>query len=440
MENIVAYVLSEAGENDLVGFTFFSPEFKHRRPGWLRFKPAGEIKMEDLWGLLAAVFQSNSQGLDTGTLLFFIIMVIYHVSHILGTFSLTTTIVERLVGRGRVRFNHYTTFEEECKSRRGIIVIDNRDHLCLPRALVVARTYADNATTADKQRMRKNVGNVQDKATHDLMTASGVNIPAVGGGVEELQAFQRFYGTDYKIVVHRYGSKGRDVIFKGEQGLKTLNLLYHKGHYNVITSVTAAFCCTYYCEFCNIPYEHKNEHRCAAQCPACQKAPPCIGTLDRVLCKDCNREFRGPNCYEEHKRANVCSRVKRCETCLATMNMERKGQHKCGQAYCQRCKELAPIGEHLCYIKPDSREPPTKDYLFIYFDLETRQEGDYDTKTHTVNLCVSQQCCAECLNLDVVECTKCGIRQRIFDREPIIIEEFMRYVLEARKVFIIFIS
>ena len=66
IEDVEAYVLSEANKTDLVGFTFYSPEFKDKRPGWVRFKPAGEIRMEDLWDLLAAVYQSNSQGLDTG--------------------------------------------------------------------------------------------------------------------------------------------------------------------------------------------------------------------------------------------------------------------------------------------------------------------------------------------------------------------------------------
>ncbi|KAJ8909768.1 hypothetical protein NQ315_007965 [Exocentrus adspersus] len=110
--------------------------------------------------------------------------------------------------------------------------------------------------------IRQDVVKMRTQKTLQLMKGVGVVIPEGGCEIPELQQFQQ-YLNDFKIVVYAYGNKGRDVIFKGSEEAPSLNLLYHEGHYNVITSLTAAFCCSYYCEACHIPYDHKNEHRLA---------------------------------------------------------------------------------------------------------------------------------------------------------------------------------
>ena len=71
------------------------------------------------------IFQSTSKGLST------------------DTFTLKSTTVKLPVGSGRVR--RYTNFEEECAARCGIIVIKNKDNLCLVRAIVVAEAYINKA-------------------------------------------------------------------------------------------------------------------------------------------------------------------------------------------------------------------------------------------------------------------------------------------------------
>ncbi|KAG5864600.1 hypothetical protein JTB14_000170 [Gonioctena quinquepunctata] len=88
------------------------------------------------------------------------------------------------------------------------------------------------------------------------MQVAGVSIPEDGAGIPELQQFQKH--MNYKII--EYGSKGRNVIFEGDGVGPSLNLLHHERHYNVITSLTAAFCCIYYCEDCHVPYPSKEQH------------------------------------------------------------------------------------------------------------------------------------------------------------------------------------
>lgn len=81
--------------------------FKHHGPGWMSYKPAK---------VLSNIFQSNTEGLNT------------------DTFCLAVTTVKLPKGTGRQTSKRYNNFTEECKKRQGIvIVINNKDNLCLPR-------------------------------------------------------------------------------------------------------------------------------------------------------------------------------------------------------------------------------------------------------------------------------------------------------------------
>ncbi|XP_054279219.1 uncharacterized protein LOC128997605 [Macrosteles quadrilineatus] len=86
-------------------------------------------------------------------------------------------------------------------------------------------------------------------------------------------------------------------------------------------------------------------------------------------------------------------------------------------------------------MKPDMRKPKSKDFLFIFFDLETRQDeslpSDPESKLHQVNLCVSQQFCYQCIEAKF--CMACKNRTRVFKSEPV--TQFMDYVMQVRKTF-----
>ena len=98
--------------------------------------------------------------------------------------------------------------------------------------------------------------------------------------------------------MYSYGSKGGNVIFEGvSESNKRLNLLHHEGHFNVITSLTAAFACHYYCAECKVPYDHKNEHMCGGMCPGCFQTPKCIEVEVKIRCDRCKRYYRGQTCY-----------------------------------------------------------------------------------------------------------------------------------------------
>lgn len=391
---------------DKVGFTFCSKDFA-KGDGWIAFKPAREVTVDNIWEKICSIYQSNSAGLNT------------------ETFCLGITTVKMPQGKGRGR--NYNNYDEECAKRRGIVVIKNKDNLCLPRALVVAKAHVDKDPLYSK--IRGDTGKLQYSRAMELVEQAGVTISSEGCGIPALQQFQQHL-KNHKIIVYRYGSKGRDVIFEGNGNGPSLNLLYHNDHYNVINSLTAAFCCTYFCESCHTPYNNKNQHSCAGTCFACRKSPPCAKDVVKQHCGDCGRDFYGNECFKAHLKS-VCNKIKRCKECFKIYTKK----HVCGEIYCKICKSNQSE-DHFCYMQPNTAIPPTKDFLFVFYDLETTQEKVQPDGSvlQEPNLCVFQQCCDLCIKSDIKICNKCGVRLQVLQCDDPI-SPFVHHVLTLRKKF-----
>lgn len=400
--------------DDFVGVNFCSKDF-NKGDGWLSFRKASKVSTDDLWNLIGSIYQSNGAAFDTETF----------------CLSITTVRVPKGKGRGR----NYNTFKQECSKRTGIITVNNTDNLCLPRALVVS--IAHRIRSPFLKQVRQNIGKRQDIEAQRLMLDACVSIPEEGAGIEQLQQFQRHL-TGFNIIVFAYGSKGRDLIFNGENSEAKHNLyLLHKDyHYNVITSLTSAFCSNYYCDTCFKPYNDKTKHRCTKACPCCKKIPACERLGKEILCEKCNRKFRNQDCLKKHELKSksglsLCEELKRCEDCLKTVATSRK--HVCGEVYCGVCRNYKPDG-HYCCIQPDTSIPKTDGQLFVFYDLETRQEKPLESTTstlHEVNLCVFQYKCSKCLDKET--CDICHGGMKVLRKEPI--KLFMEFVLGIRKAF-----
>lgn len=426
IEEIVRYVVQGVEDDDQIGFTFSSENFKEKQPGWMSFRRAGDVNVDDVWNILEKVLQSNSTVNET------------------DTFRLESTTVKlpRGVGKGR-KVNCYNTYEEECKKRIGIIYIKNTDNLCLVRAIVVAKAHVKKDGEYDK--IRRNRNNRQTDKVQKLLNKTGLKIPEAGAGIPELIILQQHL-KKYKIVVYKHNTKGRELIFEGvnNNAVHTLNLLHHENHYNVITSLTAVFTCGYYCEACHIPYNDKNIHRCGTTCPCCRQAPPCKNEKEKE-CTTCHRSFRSDTCFQNHmkpgsfiKKKSVCECVQRCTKCFKTV-VCRLQEHVCGEIFCKYCYKYKPAGQY-CYMQVDKKKPKREDVLFIFFDFETRQErqvnGDPEAKLHEPNLCVFIQCCDKCMDqeLDIVnKCDKCGERKQI--EKDNTVQSFLDHVLNIRNKF-----
>lgn len=335
----------------------------------------------------------------------------------------------KVIGSGGRRKPCYGDFSKDCIQSRGIVTILS-DELNLPRALVVAKAHAK------KHPSYKNICKSNRKAQTEkalkLLEKTKICIPEGGCGVDELEAFQKCM-SKYKITVYMFGSfKGRNVFFDGqnETALYRLNLLYHERHYNVITSITAAFVCRYFCELCHTPYENKNDHLCKNACPCCGNRPPCIKETE-IECNECNRSFRSQKCTEKHLikgpkgGSSLCERIKKCVLCKKILRFDTKQKrtlkHECGTSFCTICR-CYKLFEHGCFVPVNDGEVPSMtETVFVFFDFETSQETSLskynkDTKIHRPLLCVSQQCCIGCFASEDLEavCSICGVRQNVF--------------------------
>jgi hypothetical protein len=172
----------------------------------------------------------------------------------------------------------------------------------------------------------------------------------------------------YKLTVYNYGQKGRNVHFEGNNtdAQYRINLLFHDGHYNVITSLTATFVCVHYCEACHVPYDHIEDHRCKNKCPACQTvSPPCSQENGGIHCPICNNTYKNQTCFSAHQKER-CTSVRKCFDCdKIIVFKKRKSNHVCGEVFCVTCKDFMPTG-HKCFMKVDTRPPKTKDSAYIF--------------------------------------------------------------------------
>lgn len=411
------------GANDYLGFTLKSLNLKNKEPGYIAFRPAEQVNDDVLWEIFGGIIQSNEESITSS-----------------DTFTVECTRVSLPVGSGgHRRSGFFNNFSEECRSRTGIVTIKNIDNLCLARALVVGKAYAKNDPLY--KAIRQDRCKRQTLRAEKLLAKARVQIPSEGAGIKELEKLQAHL-KKYKITVYNYNTRGREIYFSGDNAdaKMKINLLFNEGHFNVITSLTSAFACKHYCEACHIGYEKLYEHRCSSLCSACMvTSPPCNLEHDGVICPDCNRHFKNQTCFIAHQ-SDVCSSVKKCRDCNRIVRPKgRTNAHVCGEQFCRVClKYMHP--NHKCFMRVDTGKPKSKNFLFIFFDLETRQDEnlqeDPEKKLHIVNLCVSQQYCWQCISRDdddITPCESCTIRQRVFKVNPI--AKFMDYVMEVRKKF-----
>lgn len=209
-------------------------------------------------------------------------------------------------------------------------------------------------------------------------------------------------------------------------------------HYSVILKPTAAFATAYFCDHCSSCYTTQyGQKKCVIKCHSCLSTPPCINDVE-VKCDTCNRTLVSARCYHNHIRTsiysktNVCSRIRLCTECSMCYTIKKK-EHVCGQTYCTTCKTVMPI-RHECYMPIKKIKKETKNgKLFIFYDFECYQNKPFSQDCqkfeHEVMLCVAQQACIKCKNVDDVKvpCENCGTREHVIIGGDVIVN-FMMYL------------
>ena len=119
-------------------------------------------------------------------------------------------------------------FNDYLKRKRGIMQIDNKDKLCLPRAIVVGRAYIqhfeENSLSKHKYQciagIKKVPADRQGELARELCAHAGFKVEEYNNGsktfgMEEVKVFAQLLAAQYGIAVHNsltVNSKCNDVV------------------------------------------------------------------------------------------------------------------------------------------------------------------------------------------------------------------------------------
>ena len=165
--------------------------------------------------------------------------------------------------------------------------IDNKDKLCLPRAIMVGRAYIqhfeENSISKHPYQCivgsKKSQADRQGELAKDLCACAGIQVEEynIGNkifGVEEVKIFSQVLAPKYGIAVHNSHTANSKVFEtstpEDQKIVSWINLLDLDNHFNAITKPSGYFGTHYWCELCNKCYADKQKHKCIPNCVACK--------------------------------------------------------------------------------------------------------------------------------------------------------------------------
>ena len=261
-------------------------------------------------------------------------------------------------GKGRKRTA--VNLEKHLERKKSVIRIQNKDNLCMARALVVAKARIDH-DSRDRQ-IRNYQRPLQTQLAQELHT--NADVPLGPCGIEEAKQFQ-VYLTEYQIniVSKEYNNK---IIYSGPEKDKKIYLYMHNNHYDVITKMPGFFARAYYCHECKKAYDHLENHLCPNTCKCCGSRPICP-ELSWMPCNDCGRMFKSQQCYDQHKEPrgearSVCQNWIKCTQCKKAVRRcyAAPEKHDCGTKKCGICGKFVKLEGHRCFIQPEIKKRKRK--------------------------------------------------------------------------------
>ena len=372
-DHLIKDVTEGMNPNDQVRFVLSSNQLQ--TPIALPFCSLGELTTEKVLSHVEKVVQSNEE------------------------FRLNTTVnidlirVEMPRGSGRLK-RTTLNIRDYLKKKRTVITINNKDDLCLARALVtsIARIEKDPRYN----RLLEPLSTVQGRRAKDLHEAA--NVPLGPCGLKEVDLFQQHL-VNYQIIVVS-GDQDNAIIYPPHPRTnpnpeKSIYLYYQANHFDVITKLPGFLNTAYFCHRCHKAYDHTTDHVCTGMCYSC-RGFDCVIQNEGMTCNDCKRLFKNQTCYDRHKQEpidgggkTVCEKIRKCPTCKKSMDVRKiRGRgHLCvDNQKCPTCK----IGRnpndlnHKCYMQPLEPKEKSSYTQLLFFDFECTQEHGI----HEVNLCV----------------------------------------------------
>lgn len=407
-DEILKSVTREFNDNDYIGVKIGITGDKTIEPIGLSFRLISSLSGEIITDLLTLIQQSNDS---------------FNHSDSLG---IEFTIIKTPSGTGGQRvllrkLNSNNLMKHKSKS---LIVpkstIEN-DGKCLPRSLIIAIANANHVDRNEMQRLLRKNSKRLETETNKLIKKCKIKINEEGCFLNDLVKVSKLF-PQYQIIVYDSLSDHRSILYKSGRAEKTINLLHIERHFIAIKTVKGLFGFKYQCSDCSGLYNNIKKHKCAARCNYCRALGICRPVPTMLQCEQCNRSFRGPDCFMRHKKNKICKTLSICTDCVKFIDLRENNQiHVCSNKYCNICKKTVDC-DHQCYIQPYTKKPPAQ-FCIIYFDLECTQNSPsvYSATgfSHKPILCIAQQICHLCFNNNdsSINCSNCKQREHIFEKE-----------------------
>ena len=315
------------------------------------------------------------------------------------TFKLTA--IELPTGSGR-KVNAIINLQD----KRSITQINNRDNLCLARAIIVGLTYniselqkvftgkltldEVNAINFRKQKTKTQINEgifsdiemkylrqggerkVQTILAEALHRIHSIPIRDTGNDFADLKSIEEKLDIEIQI----YDMETRQ-IYAGIEKPTKIHLILSNNHYDVINKLPGFIGSN------ARSWEAKEK----LKCEACKNPAQCEKEKNKIKCMTCFKTFYSQNCLESHITNKKCidhSYV--CQTCYRFFKTKVRSikDHVCGEQYCTNCKTWY-VGDHKCYMQRKELKQPSDKYIF--YDLETKKDAK---KKHIVNYCIAQ--------------------------------------------------
>ena len=294
-------------------------------------------------------------------------------------------------GKSNVRRQTWN-IREYLQEKKSVITINNKDDLCLARALVVAIARIEK--DPQYKSIRDSSRHIQRERAFDLHEAA--NVPLGPCGLKEVNLFQQHL-ANYQIIVVS-GDQNNAIIYPPHPPAnpnpeKSIYLYYQANHFDVITKLPGFLNTNYFCHVCHKGYDHTTDHLCDGMCKSC-RGFGCTIENNGMTCQECDRFFRNQVCYDRHKQEpingggrTVCEAIRKCPKCHNSVDVRRLRNHPCvDNKKCPTCKVVRNPSDpnHQCYMQQEQpKEEPSYAQL-LFFDFECNQERGI----HEVNLCV----------------------------------------------------
>ena len=306
-------------------------------------------------------------------------------------------------GMGQMKATKYDDF----KMKKSVVMIKNKDELCLGRCLTVAYCKHHGHPQLKQVTMGRKI---QTELTHELYRDAGVTEGP--SSLEKIKQFELYLDASITIIdSNQFNNVVYPDIKDPDYVVKDFNiyLLKSENHFDLINSnkIAGFFCKNNFCSNCKKTYHNKDTHICDYKCSiCCSKDCDCVGMdftkiKDWTNCKECYRFFPSQKCFDNHKtcavletgknkgqkKESICDKRWKCPKCKVMYDSKRfdRNTHICGDFWCGNCKCVANK-EHKCYMMPKLAKQGSEDYIF--FDFECSQ-NDSDCK-HTVNYGIAQ--------------------------------------------------